>query len=79
MKVNEGKSKLVEEFEVCKIIFIFNKENLEKLEKMFCICYVFIKNNRFFSDFIWICDLDKMKGYDLGRIYRNINFVKVFI
>lgn len=70
MKVNDRKSKLVEEFEVCM---------LEMLEKMFCICYVFIKNNRFFSDFIWICDLDKMKGYDLGRIYRNINFVKVFI
>lgn len=38
MKVNEGKSKLVEEFEVCKIIFIFNKENLEKLDK----CFVYV-------------------------------------
>lgn len=30
-------------------------------------------------DFTWICDLDKMKGYDLGRTYRNINSAKVFI
>lgn len=44
---------------------------------MFCICYVFIKNYRFFSDFIWICDLDEMKGYDLVRIQRNIEFQKI--
>lgn len=38
-----------------------------------------LKLNIMLVDFIWICDLDKMKGYDLGRIYRNINFVEVFI
>lgn len=38
-----------------------------------------IKDNRPLSDFTWICDLDEMKGYDLGRTYRNINSAKVFI
>lgn len=42
-------------------------------------CHALIKNNRPLSDCTWICDLDKMKGYDLGRTYRNINSAKVFI
>lgn len=42
-------------------------------------CHTLIKNNRPLSDFTWICDLDEMKGYDLGRTYRNINSAKVFI
>lgn len=36
-------------------------------------CHALIKNNRPLSDFTMICDLDEMKGYDLGRTYRNIN------
>lgn len=35
VKVNEGKSKPVEESEARKIISTLNKENLEKLEKCF--------------------------------------------
>lgn len=42
-------------------------------------CHALIKNNRPLSDFTMICDLDEMKGYDLGTTYRNINSAKVFI
>lgn len=79
LKMNEGKSKPVEESEARKIISTLNKENFEKLEKMFRTCHALIKNNRPLSDFTWICDLDEVKGYDLGRTYRNIKSAKVFI
>lgn len=38
MKVNEGKSKPVGESETRKIISTLNKENIQKLEKMFRTC-----------------------------------------
>lgn len=79
VQVNEGKSKPVDESEAGKIISTLNKENFEKLEKMFRNCHALIKNNRPLSDFTWMCDLDGMKGFDLGRTYRNINSAKVFI
>jgi hypothetical protein len=77
MKVHEGKTK--PESEARKIISALQKENLEKLAKMFRTCHALVKNNRPLSDFTWICDLDEMKGFDLGRTYWNINSSKVFI
>ena len=40
---------------------------------------VWIKNNRPISDFLWLCQLDEMKGLSIGQTYRNVASAKMFI
>ena len=61
-----------------KIICSLNKDILEKLEKMFRNCHAIAMNNRPFSDYVWLCDLDDMKGLSLGKTYRNEKAAIVF-
>ncbi|CAC5367450.1 unnamed protein product [Mytilus coruscus] len=39
----------------------------------------FQKNRRPFTDFLWMCELDKMKGVDIGQTYRNDKQVVTFV
>jgi hypothetical protein len=58
---------------------MLNSENFEKLNKMFRTCHAMVKNNRPLSDFVWLCQLDEMKGMIVGQTYRNVTSAKMFI
>jgi hypothetical protein len=38
-----------------------------------------VKNNRPLSDFVWLYQLDEMKGMNVGQTYRNVTSAKMFI
>jgi hypothetical protein len=58
---------------------MLNSENFEKLNKMFRTCHAMVKNNRPLSDFVWLYQLDEMKGMNVGQTYRNVTSAKMFI
>ena len=75
--IEEGKNKPVAE--AAQIINTINQENLEKLTKLFRNCYAIISKNRPISDFTWQCELDEVKGLDIGTTYRNRTYAKTFL
>lgn len=46
---------------------------------MFRNCHSIIMNNRPLTDYLWLCELDEIKGIDVGQTYRNIMSAKSFI
>jgi hypothetical protein len=51
-----------------------------RLSILFRNAHSVCKNNRPLTDFIWLCQLDKVKGFDIGETYMNekaaTNFIK---
>ena len=41
--------------------------------------HALIKKRRPFTDFIWMCELDEIKGVDIGETYRNEKQVLVIV
>jgi hypothetical protein len=37
-----------------------------------------VKNNRPLSDFVWLCQLEEMKGMIVGQTYSNVTSAKMF-
>lgn len=77
--ISEAKSKPKGESSAAKMIKTLNQNVLEKLDKMFRNCHAIVMKNRPLSDYIWLCQLDEMKGLNLGQTYRNQETAKVFI
>ena len=68
-----------EESDAGKIIMNLNKDIYEKLVRMFRNCHALISNCRPLSDFVWLCQLDTMKGLQMGETYRNVMSAKNFV
>ena len=51
----------------------------EKIAKMFRTCHALMMKNRPITDFLWQCDLDEIKGLDIGKSYRNKEAARIFI
>ena len=77
--ISKAKSGAKAESSAGKIIIQLNQHIIVKLDKMFRNCHALVIKNRPISDFSWLCDLDDMKGLDLGLTYRNTNAAKLFI
>ncbi|CAC5426491.1 unnamed protein product [Mytilus coruscus] len=77
--IEKAKIETKSESKAAKIVQTLNKENFDKLNKMFRTCHAMVKNNRPLSDFNWICQLDEMKGLHIGNTYRNSSSAKTFI
>jgi hypothetical protein len=43
----------------------------EQIQKQFINVHAIVKHNRPISDFVWLNDLDKAKGFDYGQVYNN--------
>ena len=56
-----------------------NRAAFDKLDKLFRNAYAIAKNNRPFSDYVWMATLDERKGLFLGETYRNEKACKEFI
>ena len=41
--------------------------------------HALITKRRPFTDFIWMCELDEIKGVDIGETYRNEKQVLVIV
>ncbi|KAJ8884093.1 hypothetical protein PR048_015950 [Dryococelus australis] len=75
---NAEPEKLVAE----KALQSLNKEALQKISILFRNSHAIAKHGRPFTDFKWLCELDKKKGLDIGETYITdkkcaefINFV----
>lgn len=75
----KNKAKPIEKCDAAQIIFSLNKDIYKKLETMFRTSHSLVLHDRPISDFIWACEVDEMKGLDVGQTYRNINSAKTFI
>ena len=58
-----------------------NRAVVDKLDKLFRNAHAIAKNNRPFSDYVWMATvkLDERKGQFLGETYRNEKACKEFI
>ena len=56
-----------------------NRANFNKMEKLFHTAYAIAKKGRPFTDFVWMCELDEMKGLEIGETYRNHTQARNFI
>jgi hypothetical protein len=61
-----------------KIICDLNKDVLVKLRRLFLTCHSLALHNRPFSDYEWVCQLDRSKGLDIGSTYNNTTSAKQF-
>jgi len=68
-EIVKNKAKPYEKSDSAKIIFSLNKDIYKKLETMFRTCHSIILHDRPISDFIWACEVDEMKGLDVGQTY----------
>ena len=49
------------------------------MDKLFRTTHAIAKKGRPFTDYVWMCDLDEMKGIDIGKTYRNHTQVRCFV
>lgn len=55
-----------------------NASVFNRLKILFRNVHALIKNRRPFTDFVWLCNLDEVKGVDVGETYRNDKQVVTF-
>lgn len=60
---------------VYKIVLVLNELIRKYIEIKFRNVYVLIKKNRFIFDFVWLNELDEVKGIVYGVIINNQNVV----
>ena len=50
-----------------------------KMDKLFHTAHTIAKKGRPFTEFVWMCELDEMKGIDIGNTYCNHTQARTFI
>ena len=66
------------ETEASKCVESMNKSVIDKLSVLFRNAHALSLAGRPFSDFEWICQLDTVKGLDIGKTYLNCKRAKEF-
>jgi hypothetical protein len=56
-----------------------NENKLEQLKMLFMSAHALAKHTRPFTDFVWQCALDEVKGLNIGHTYRNDKSAQSFI
>ena len=62
-----------------QILLTLNKLTVERLKHLFRNCHAIGKKGRPYTDYVWICLLDKLKGVDIGDTYLNDKAAAVFM
>ena len=66
-----------------KTLTTLNRAQYGKMDKLFRTAHAIAKKGRPFTDFVWMFDLDDMKGLDIGKTYRNhtqaYNFISYIV
>ncbi|KAG8512669.1 Sperm flagellar protein 2, partial [Galemys pyrenaicus] len=55
-----------------------SKVTLGRVENLFRSCHAIAKTGRPLKDFIWMCNLDDMKGVDIGPVFRTNKSARTF-
>ncbi|KAG1685114.1 Zinc finger protein 862 [Nymphon striatum] len=55
-----------------------HKANSEKLTLLFRNTHALAKHRKSFRDYLWLCELDEVKGLTLGKTYRNETSCRTF-
>ena len=50
-----------------KTLSSLNRAQSAKMDKLFRTTHAIAKKGRPFTDYVWMCDLDEMKGIDIGK------------
>ena len=61
-----------------KMLTRMNEKTMKQLENMFRTVHALARKGRPYTDFVWQCDLDEVKGVDVGSVYRNDHQAKTF-
>ena len=81
VRIEEAQKKMREKPESLpaeKMLIRMNEKTLKQLENLFHTAHALAKKERPFTDFVWQCDLDEVKGVDVGTSYRNDHQAKTF-
>ena len=62
-----------------QILLTLNKLTVERLKHLFRNCHAIGKKGRPFTDYVWICLLDQLKGVDIGTTYLNDKSAAIFM
>ena len=49
------------------------------MDKLFRTAHAIAKKERPFTDYVWKCDLDEIKGIDIGKTYCNHTQTRCFV
>ena len=78
--IEKAKNESKAESKAKKIIQTLNTENFQKkLDKMLRNVHAMVQHSRPLGDYVWMCELDEMKGVQLGTTYCNQKFANVLI
>ena len=77
--IEKAKNESKAESKASKIIQTLNTENFQKLDKAFRNVHAMVQHSRPLGDYVWMCELDEMKGVQLGNTYCNQKSANVFI
>ena len=64
---------------VHQMLLTLNKVTVERLKHLFRNCHAICKKGRPYTDYVWICQLDQLKGVDIGTAYLNDKVAAVFM
>ena len=56
-----------------------DKNNQIKLENLFRNVHALVKTNKSLADYVWLCQLDEVKGLDIGKSYRSQSSAMRFV
>ena len=62
-----------------KALSSMHRAHFSKMDKLFCTTQAIAKKDRPFTDFGWMCELDEMKGLQIGKTYCNHTQVRNFM
>lgn len=62
-----------------KIIQFLNQNIFKRLVNIIRNVHAIAKNRTPFTDFVFFCEFDEMKGEDIGQTYRNAKQVVTFV
>ena len=62
-----------------KIVQSLNKNVFNRMTNLFRNVHALIKKRQPFTDFIWMCEHEEIKGVDIGETYRNEKQVLVIV
>ena len=61
-----------------KMLTTLNRQTFDRLCRMFRTCHALVKHARPYTDYVWLCNVDKKKGLDAGTAYRNDKQARLF-
>ena len=74
----EAQSQPVVMSEAARSQQMLNSKQLYRLCILFRTCHAIAKKCRPYMDYVWHCELDKVKGLDIGNTYLTDKYARVF-